>query len=157
MTGRTASLRGVRLPPDVLRETFDEVVACGSQRAVAQAHGWHQAKVRSRVLSWMRHAGIEGPVPGIVSPSHVERGGLSHSGQGDRSAWKRAADRVIDLEREVAALRARLALLESEARPFARLEAKLDALLARPAVTPVTHRRIRDGGVGGRAERRRVA
>lgn len=85
MTPRDEYLRAVRIPLDQLKATYDEVVATGSQRAVAIAHGWNQAKVRHRVLSYMRHAGIEGDPPGIVSRDHAQRGSLSHSGVGDRS------------------------------------------------------------------------
>lgn len=151
---RETTMRGVRIPLDVLRETYDEVVACGSQRAVAKAHGWHQAKVKHRVESYMRHAGIGGLPPGITSVDHAARASLSHSGQGKASAYHRAAARIAELEAENAALRERVD--ELEARPWADIHAKLDAILARPAGTIVAldHRRLRDGGTSRRDQMR---
>lgn len=157
-------MQGIRLPLDELRQTYDEVVAAGSQRAVAKAHGWHQSKVKHRVESYMAAVGIEGPPPGIVSPEHSHRATLSHSGQGATSEWRRDQARLRDataaLERalvENRRLRERVAELDAEVARWDRLEGKLDALLARPAAIPVTHRRIADGGVGGRRERRDAA
>lgn len=155
-------MRGTRLPIDVLRATYDEVVAAGSQRAVAKAHGWPQSKVKHRVESYMATSGIEGPPPGIISAEHSHRATLSHSGQGDRSAWRRDQARLRDaqaaLERalvENRKLRERVDDLAEKVDRWDRLEAKLDALLARPlAIGSVTHRRIKDGGVGGREELR---
>ena len=156
-------MQGTRLPIEELRATFDEVVAAGSQRAVAKAHGWAQSKVKHRVESYMRAAGIDGPAPGIISPEHSHRATLSHSGQGDRTAWRKDQARLREaqeaLERalvENRRLRARIDDLEDRVDRWDRLEAKLDALLARPTVGPavVTHRRVRDGGIGGRKERR---
>jgi hypothetical protein len=63
----------------------------------------------------------------------------------------------------VALLEARVAHLEdeneelrAEAKPFARLEEKLDRLLARPAIV-ASSRRITDGGEGEKHQRRRLA
>ena len=78
------------------------------------------------------------------------------------------AARLRELERLTAEQAERIeALTENAAtmRPIharlARLEAKLDELLARPLVAPVvSHRRVADGGTGGRQEMkalRRVA
>lgn len=154
---RADYLREVRIPIEVLRETYDEVVRVGSQREVAKAWGWTQAKVRHRVNSYMRHAGIEGDPPGIVSPSHRQRGSLSHSGQGDRSAWRRATDENRALRDRVAALEAEVADLTARVVPLERIEAKLDQLLARPVtIAAVSHRRKADGGIGGRRELREL-
>lgn len=155
-------MQGTRLPIEELRATYDEVVAAGSQRAVARAHGWHQSKVKHRVESYMAAAGIEGPAPGIISPEHSHRATLSHSGQGDRTAWRKDQARLREaqeaLERSLVEnrrLRARVADLEEQVARWDRLEDKLDALLARPSSpTAITNRRIADGGVGGRKERR---
>jgi hypothetical protein len=149
MTDTTPELRSLRVPFDVLRETYEEVVACGSQREVAKRHGWHQAKVKHRVESYMRHAGIDGLPPGITSVSHSHRASLSHSGQGDRSAWKRAAARIVELEAEVARLHAVIADLEAEAHPWVAVHARLErierAVGSRVAFVP-DHRRQSDGG-----------
>lgn len=158
-------MQGTRLPIEELRATFDEVVAAGSQRAVAKAHGWHQSKVKHRVESYMAVAGIEGPAPGIISPEHSHRATLSHSGQGDRTAWRKDQARLREaqeaLERalvENRRLRARVADLEEQVARWDRLEAKLDALIARPTGAPavVSHRRKSDGGAGGREEMRQL-
>ena len=162
---RDEYLRAIRVPWEELEATYREVVATGSQRAVAQAHGWNQAKVRHRVLSYMRHAGIEGDPPGIVSKDHAQRGSMSHLGGGARSALTALRDdhaatrlRLDALEDENRLLRERLAEVEDIRSSFAALHRKLDALLARQAPTPlVTHRRLADGGVGGRRESRRAA
>lgn len=150
------ALRGVRIPLDELRETYDEVVRVGSQREVARRHEWNQAKVRHRVLSYMRHAGIEGPPPGIVSPDHSQRGTLSHSGQGDRSAYREAMARVRELEEQRDALLARVERLEEVSAMFAGVHRKLDRLLAvEPLMVPrdLDRRRV-DGGAGRRRESR---
>jgi hypothetical protein len=154
--------QGVRLDPEELRVTYDEVVAAGSQKAVAVAHGWNQAKVRHRVLAWMRHAGIEGDPPGIISPSHRIRGALSHAGTGDRTAVRlaqRDADalraRLATVEAEHAALRAEHERLADLHVRFDRLEAMVAQVLARPAGI-VSHRRQSDGGIGGREELRQL-
>lgn len=164
MTPRDNYLRSVRVPFEELEATYNEVVAAGSQRAVALAHGWHQAKVRHRVMSYMKHAGIEGDPPGIVSKDHAQRGSMSHLGGGDRSALTAlraehatALLRLEALETENAALRRRLEESEDIRASFAALHRKLDRLLARQAPVVVTHRRQADGGIGGKAERRRDA
>lgn len=65
---------------------------------------------------------------------------------------------VRDLTAEVERLREENDALREAAHPWVAVHAKLDALLKRPAgVTPITHRRIKDGGVGGKRERRGVA
>lgn len=159
-------MQGVRLPLEELRATYDEVVAAGSQRAVAKAHGWHQAKVKHRVESYMRATGMTGPPPGIISTEHSSRAALSHSGQGERAAWRRDQARLREaqeaLERALAEnrrLRDRVADLGGEVARWDALEAKLDTLLARPVgIAPVvSHRRQSDGGIGGKRERRGVA
>lgn len=69
---------------------------------------------------------------------------------------------VAGLERQLegqqaanTALLARIAELELLAHPWAAIHAKLDQLLARPIGPAMpTHRRIADGGVGGKRERK---
>lgn len=159
MTGRSAYLTDIRIPIEDLRATYEEVVAVGSQRLVANAHGWNQAKVRHRVLSYMRHAGIEGDPPGIVSRTHAARGSLSHSGQGARTEHRiLSADlatvraRLAAVEADNEELRDRIAELERIDRRFDRLES---LILARPVVLAApTHRRQADGGIGGKEERK---
>lgn len=52
----------------------------------------------------------------------------------------------------------RIEELTAQAHPWVSVHAKLDALLKRPAgVTPITHRRIKDGGTGGKFERKAIA
>ena len=79
-----------------------------------------------------------------------------------RTYGKGTYARVTQLEGERDALAAEVARLRSELAPWesltARLdaiEAKVDRLLARPVgPVTVTHRRVADGGVGGRRELR---
>ncbi len=158
MTPRDPHVRESRLPIEVLRATYDEVVRVGSQRLVAQAHGWHQAMVRHRVLSYMRHAGIEGDPPGVVSRSHAHRGSLSHSGQGARTEHRMltadlaaAHARLFAVEAENADLRERIADLERVDARFDRLEA---LIAARPSgvILQPSHRRIKDGGTPVKAQ-----
>lgn len=162
MTTRTTYLTDIRIPIEDLRETYDEVVRVGSQREVANQRGWNQAKVRHRVLSYMRHAGIEGDPPGIVSRTHAARGSLSHSGQGARTLHRiLAADlaaanaRLAAVEAENTDLRERIADLEAIAARFDRIDAAIAALASRP-IGVVTHRRVKDGGVGGKRELRAI-
>lgn len=142
-------LRPTRLSLEELRETYDAVVAAGSQRAVAKANGWHQAKVKHRVETYMRHVGIPWPPPGIISRDHSARASLSHSGLGERSAYVRSQARVRQLEAEVAELQERVEKLQDVAGMFGRVHAKLDAIARTVEARkpePVSHRRLADGG-----------
>ncbi len=112
--------------------------------AAARALGVTSAAVRAGALAYMAKQGIEGPVPFTIPRKAV-----------------RSRD-LIDAHAEVERLRARVEELETEnealrlaAHPWVAVHAKLDALLKRPVgVTAVTHRRIADGGIGGKRERK---
>ena len=105
---------------------------------------------RSLVKAYMRAAGLDGPVP------------FTREYRSQRPSAVVVRERIAKLEAQVARLRARLdqteqRLAESHRRRFAdreQYEAELRAL-RRPAA--ITHRRIADGGIGGKAERRNAA
>lgn len=116
----------------------------------ARALGLDPANVRGACREYMRKMGIEGPMPFVGT--YTRRAGICP--QHDRTIATLTEDNVR-LERENAALLERIAALTIEAHPWTAVHAKLDALLKRPAgVTPITHRRIADGGTGGKKERR---
>lgn len=59
-------------------------------------------------------------------------------------------ERLLEAQKTIRELHVRIERMEAQEARWDRLEAKLDAL-ARPVV--VTHRRIADGGIGGKRER----
>lgn len=84
-------------------------------------------------------------------------GGRSRSGEPRTPPMpaKEARRLVRSLSAEVERLSQENEALRLAAQPWVAVHAKLDALLKRPTGIPVvTHRRIADGGVGGRRERR---
>lgn len=112
--------------------------------AAARALGVTAPAVRQAAQSYMAKHGIDGPIPFTI-PRNATRG-----------------RDLADARAEIEALRARVEKLEAEnarlreaAHPWVAVHAKLDALLNRPQAVPVvTHRRVADGGVGGKRERK---
>lgn len=93
-----------------------------------------------------------------LMPAHVARRLLAEmTAERDALRAQLEAER-LDREQELVRLTKRIADLAEQAHPWVAVHAKLDALLKRPAgITPITHRRVKDGGVGGKRERRGVA
>ena len=71
-----------------------------------------------------------------------------------RMAATEARARIHGLTTENAALRARNAELEAMDRPWVGLHARLDRIERLLTPTAITHRRIVDGGTGGKSERK---
>lgn len=151
---------------DRQRRCWEALNRYRSVRAAADALGMSGFSLRDACEGYMRNMGMEGPLPF----TKVYRSRLT--GQELAEAHRRIDQLTIerdealaaldaeraDREQELVRLTRRIADLAEQAHPFVALHAKLDALLARPAgVTPITHRRIKDGGVGGKRERRGVA
>ena len=152
-------------PTALQRRAWDLVQQTGSQIEAARLMGQSQGSLQSHMRGYQHAMGLTGPLPG----ARVYRSGVRR-GEGVVGSLRA---RVAELERErdearaalVAEQRAneqalhdllaRIADLQEQAHPWVSIHAKLDALMARPSGAPVvTHRRIRDGGVGGKRERR---
>lgn len=115
-----------------------------STTKAGMALGKAAAAVRAGVLSYMAKQGITGPIP-YTFPRNASRARDLHEVRAENAR----------LHRRVAELEARVQELEGGPNPWLSVHKKLDALLARPAgVTAITHRRIKDGGVGGKQERK---
>lgn len=134
-----------------------------SVRAAADALGMSGFSLRDACEAYMRHMGMDGPLP--FTKVYRSRA----TGQELADAHRRIEQLTIerdealaaldaereDRERELLRLTQRIADLAEQAHPWVEVHAKLDRLLARPAVVAApTHRRIKDGGVGGKRERR---
>lgn len=91
-------------------------------------------------------------------PGHVARRLLAEmTAERDAVLATLAAERDVHAD-ELLRLHERIGILEQQAHPWVAVHAKLDALLKRPAgVTPITHRRVKDGGIGGKRERKGAA
>jgi hypothetical protein len=121
-------------------------------RGAADALGVSPFSIRTACESYMRHMGMEGPLPF----TKVYRSRLA--GQELADAQRRIDQQALELRslrEQLDAAREENARLAALAHPWVAVHAKLDALLARPvgSVAP-THRRIADGGVGGKRERK---
>jgi hypothetical protein len=140
----------VTAPTATQTAAWEALQEAQSVSGAARLLGKNPEVVRSLIKAYMRNANIDGPVP------------FARHYRQQRTVELVVADRVATLEAQVARLRARLdlteqRLAESYRKRFAdrdHYEAQLRAL-RRP--TPITHRRIADGGIGGKAERRNAA
>ena len=144
-----------RQPTALQRQCWEALNTYRSVRAAADALGMYPFAVRDAATRYQQHAGIPGPLPF----TKLYRSRIAGQELAD------ARSRIAQLEAERASLvkqldaaRETIADLQQQAHPWVAVHAKLDRLLARPTAIPdVTHRRIADGGIGGRQERRRVA
>jgi len=143
----------VRKPTAMQQWCWDALHAHQSVKIAAAAIGMDQRNFRDACEGYMRRAGIAGPMPFVrvyrtAGSVEVEVGRLRTQVAG--------LERQLEDQKTVnAALLARIAELELLAHPWVAVHEKLDRILARPAGIPApTHRRIKDGGVGGKRERR---
>jgi hypothetical protein len=133
----------VRPPTAHEQACWDALHEHRSTARAARALGKSTAAVRVGVLAYMSKKGLDGPIPYTI-PRNATRAEDLRSA---RIEAERLRERVRLLEAENARLR-------ELAHPWVAVHAKLDAILARPSAVAVTHRRIADGGQGGRAERK---
>lgn len=151
-------------PTEKQRAAWEAVERLGAQIAAAHELGIHQGSLQSRLRGYQRAMGIVDALPGLTDGHQAHRA-MTPRGAGRVSQLRgqlyEAQAEARDLRKRVARLEARIADLEERAAPFAEVHRKLAAIeraiLARPAVPVITHRRQADGGVGGKMERRRVA
>jgi hypothetical protein len=138
----------VRAPTDHQRRCWDALHEHGGIVPAALAVGISPGSFRLACKSYMTNAGLPGPMPHVKEysrgPSEMERAG------------QELARIVAERDATIAFLRERIDDLEDQAREWAKLHRRLDAI--EKAVTrhpvPVSHRRLADGGVGGKRERR---
>lgn len=123
-----------------------------SVRSAADALGMSPFSLRDACEAYMRHMGMEGPLPF----TRVYRSRLA--GQELADAHRRITQLEAErdsLAQQLDAARETIATLQLQAHPWVAVHQKLDALLKRPAgVTAITHRRVKDGGIGGKRERK---
>lgn len=141
-----------RNPTDRQRQCWEALNAHRNVRSAADSLGMAPYSLRDGAEAYMRKAGIPGPLPF----TKVYRSRLAGQELED------ARRRIAQLETENAALRGQVdglravnARLAAEARPWAGVHARLERIeraVTRPTV--ITHRRVADGGMGGRRERR---
>lgn len=155
----------MREPTPRQRQVWEAVERLGTQTAAARSLLITQGAVQSALKGYAAAMGIEGPLPGarVYPPERREQ--LRSAvrvprGTGPVATLRRelaeAQMRVVRLEDRLARLEEENEELRAAAAPFARLEAKLDQLLARPAIV-ASSRRITDGGEGEKHQRRRLA
>lgn len=140
----------MRAPTERQRQAYEAVVRLGSQTVAAAELGRTAAQVGSSFRGYLE-------ATGTPWPAHVRR---YNGWSPDRPAVRIAAleARVLELEGMLASAFERYDALRAEATPLARLEAKLDQLLARPAgMVVASSRRITDGGEGEKHQRRRLS
>lgn len=130
-------------------QTYREV------RAAAASVGVSNYALRDACEAYMRHMGMDGPMPFVRFYRTRQLG--ADLIEANRRIAQLEAERDT-LVQQLDAARETIADLQQQAHPWVAIHAKLDALLKRPAgVTPITHRRKADGGVGGKRERKGVA
>lgn len=152
-------------PTEIQRRTWEVVQETGSQLEACRILGKSQGAIQSALFGYQHAMGLTGKLPGArVYRTGVRRGEGTIGQLRERVAVlereRDAAVATLEAERtehrdELLGLMKRIAALEEQARPWAAIHAKLDQLLKRPAgpIVP-THRRLSDGGVGGKRERR---
>jgi len=142
----------VRQPTEVQQRCWAELHRQRSVSAAARALGMSSWAVRGACQAYMTNMGLEGPLPFTKVYARKDESNLV----------RQLRERIAELEAQVAIRDRTIAgrdemihELRAAAQPWVSVHAKLDALLKRPTGIPVvTHRRIADGGVGGRRERR---
>lgn len=145
-------------PTDKQREAWEAVERLGTQLAASRELGIHQGSLQTRMRGYQRAMGITGDLPGLIESAGIAALKRKPKGEGQVSRLRHelrvALARIEQLEADNERQAARIADLEALARPWVDVHRKLDALLARPSgPAVVTHRRIADGGVGGKRER----
>ena len=119
----------------------------------AAAMGVEPANLREACRTYMRKTGMEGPLPFVGK--YTRKPGRCPQHDATIARLQQERD---DAVAQADALRDLIADLERQAHPWVEVHRKLDALLKRPAgVTTITHRRVADGGVGGKRERKGAA
>lgn len=148
-------------PTDKQREAWEAVARLGTQLAACREIGIHQGSLQTRMRGYQRAMGLTGDLPGLID-ERIAMTQRKPKGEGQVSRLRHelrvALARIAELETANAILTERVADLDARAHPWTAIHAKLDALLARkPSPAVVTHRRIKDGGVGGKRERKAAA
>lgn len=148
MAGRSRT----RKPTQRQREAWEALHRHQNVRSAADALGITPYGVREACEAYMRNAGIDGPMPFV----RVYRSRLVGRELEDARREVEAARAERDsLREQLEEARTEIALLRLAAHPWVEVHARLERIeraVSRPTV--VTHRRLADGGIGGRRERR---
>lgn len=120
-------------------------------RTAAMALGINGFSLRDACEAYMRHMGIEGPLPFVKE--YRQRTDARELMEAKATA-ARLTEENARLRDHIDRMEERMGILTEQARPWVAVHARLERIeqaVTRPR--EVTHRRIKDGGVGGKRER----